>query len=62
MSKHEFLTTKDLARRFRLSPRSITRLAREGQLPAPLRVSRNTLRWRADEIARWQELRAQAEA
>jgi excisionase family DNA binding protein len=48
----ELLTVHELAAILKLSHRSIWRLVRSGQLPAPIHLGAST-RWRADLIATW---------
>jgi len=48
----ELLTIRDLAKVLKLSPRSIWRLVKNHQLPAPVRIG-GSIRWRADDISRW---------
>ena len=45
-----FLTDEDVARRFRVARQTIWRWAGEGRLPAPLKLSPGTSRWRLAEI------------
>ena len=44
------LRASDLARMLSLSVRTIWRLRDAGELPHPIRVSRNLLRWRAGDV------------
>ena len=48
----ELLTIRELAKVLKLSPRSIWRLVKNHQLPAPVRIG-GSIRWRADTITRW---------
>lgn len=48
----ELLTIRELAKVLKLSPRSIWRLVRNHQLPAPVRIG-GSIRWRADDISFW---------
>lgn len=48
----ELLTIRELAKVLKLSPRSIWRLVRNQELPAPVRIG-GSIRWRADAITRW---------
>ena len=48
----ELLTIRELAKVLKLSPRSIWRLVKNHQLPAPVRIG-GSIRWRADDITRW---------
>lgn len=48
----ELLTIRELARVLKLSPRSIWRLVKNHQLPAPVRIG-GSIRWRADDITHW---------
>ena len=48
----ELLTIRELAKVLKLSPRSIWRLVKNQQLPAPVRIG-GSIRWRADAITRW---------
>lgn len=47
----EMLSSAELARRLRVSRRTIFRLLASGRLPEPTRLSARTLRWR------WQAVR-----
>ena len=48
----ELLTIRELAKVLKLSPRSIWRLVKNHQLPAPVRIG-GSIRWRADDISLW---------
>ena len=48
----ELLTIRELAKVLKLSPRSIWRLVKSHQLPAPVRIG-GSIRWRADDISIW---------
>ena len=48
----ELLTIRELAKVLKLSPRSIWRLVKNQQLPAPVRIG-GSIRWRADDISLW---------
>lgn len=48
----ELLTIRELAKVLKLSPRSIWRLVKNQELPAPVRIG-GSIRWRADAITRW---------
>ena len=48
----ELLTIRELAKVLKLSPRSIWRLVKNRELPAPVRIG-GSIRWRADVITRW---------
>jgi len=44
------VTPEDLAKRYGVSDRTITRWANQGKLPEPLRIGRRYLRWRPCDI------------
>lgn len=46
----EFLTVQDVARLFSVSTRTVWRWIANGRLPAPLRLSEATIRWRRDDL------------
>lgn len=46
------LSTNDLAARFGVSPATIFRWRAEGSLPAPLSLSKTTVRWREEDTSR----------
>jgi prophage regulatory protein len=47
------LTVGDVARRLRISRRTVWRWSAAGRLPAPLRLGPQCTRWRAAEIQRY---------
>ena len=49
------LTVRDVAAALKVSPRQVWKLSSSGRLPTPVRLSRS-VRWRANDIARWVEL------
>ncbi len=48
----ELLTIRELARALKLSPRSLWRLVRKQQLPAPFRIG-GSIRWRVVDVSQW---------
>ena len=51
--EYELLTIREVAQMFRVNVSTIYRLVREGEIPAPIRISPTSTRWRADEIKAW---------
>ena len=49
----ELLTAADVARKCRVTARTVHRWRRTGRLPAPVRLSGKTVRWQADAINTW---------
>lgn len=49
----EFLTARQLAAKFGISPRSIWRWVKCGYLPQPVRFTAAVVRWDAEALARW---------
>jgi excisionase family DNA binding protein len=49
----DLLTAGEVARRLRVSVRTLYRLTLRGQVPQPIRFSRKLVRWRARDIARY---------
>lgn len=49
------LSTSELARELRLSPKTIRRLNESGKLPRPIHIG-HSLRWRREDVAKWLEL------
>jgi len=52
----ELLTVQELARRLRVSVRTVRRMVAEGRTPEPVRLAgtgRGALRFRASDIAAW---------
>ena len=47
------MSAADLAREFRLSVKSITRLDQAGKLPRPIRVGSRAKRWARETIVAW---------
>ena len=41
---------RGVARLYGISERTVWRLAKEGQLPAPVRLGRRATRWRVDDL------------
>jgi excisionase family DNA binding protein len=54
--RHELLTTREVAALLGLSPATVLRRARAGELPS-FRLASNVLRFSADEVAAWLEAR-----
>jgi predicted DNA-binding transcriptional regulator AlpA len=50
------IDVKGVSERTTLSPRTIRAMDAAGRLPAPIRLSRKSVRWRTAEIDRWIEL------
>ena len=48
----ELIDVKDLAKRLKLSDRSIRRMVDDGRIPAPLRLG-STVRWSTKTISDW---------
>ena len=46
----ELLSAKDVAAMLRVSRRTVARLRARGELPAPLEVGPNIVRWRATDV------------
>jgi prophage regulatory protein len=47
------LSAKQLAHLLSVHVISIWRMAKDGRLPAPIKIGSNTTRWRAADIAAW---------
>lgn len=47
---HPYLTEKEVAVHFNVSPDSIRRWIRQGKFPKPLRIGTGTSRWRRKDI------------
>jgi prophage regulatory protein len=58
----EFLTDRDLSKRYRVSRATIWRWVRAGSLPAPLRLSPACTRWRSGDLNDFEAKRAEAVA
>ena len=56
----KLLNVKDLANCLRVSVRQCWRLDKKKLIPAPQRIGTRIVRWRATEIAAWQEAGAPA--
>ena len=54
MSK-PYLTTRDLSERFAVTPRTIRTLAKNGQLPKPLKIG-GSVRWSFSDIAEFEKM------
>lgn len=54
-----FVTDNDLAERYKVSRVTVWRWARQGRLPAPIKLAPATTRWRLSEIEKWETERAQ---
>jgi excisionase family DNA binding protein len=46
----EYVSTKELAKRLKISTRSVFRLLSAGRLPEPVRIGRRTQRWDWEEV------------
>ena len=55
-----YLTDNQVATRFGISRNSIWRLVKTGQLPQPVRLFKNTIRWRLSDIEVFEAERAAA--
>ncbi len=53
MQLDRLLTLKDLTRATSLSRTTIYRMVNEGTLPAPIKIGKSRIAWRASSIARW---------
>lgn len=49
----EYLTSKELAARFKLTRKTLIRLSESGRLPKPLRIG-YSYRWRATDIEKFE--------
>ena len=47
------IDARDLARLLTVSPATIWRMRAAGRLPAPIRLTGSTLRWRRSEVLAW---------
>jgi excisionase family DNA binding protein len=47
------LSVKDVAKLLGVSVRTVWRMRKRGQLPDPMQLSEQTLRWRREEIEQW---------
>lgn len=54
-SEKAFVTVRQLAIMLQVSPRTLARMRRAGQLPAPVRRG-GSVKWRMDEVARWLDI------
>ena len=50
MSGREFVTRRQLAQKYGVTPSTITNWVREGRLPEPLKLSQRTHRWDGQEV------------
>lgn len=48
-----FLTDREVARRFGVSRQTIWRWAREGQFPAPVKLTAGCTRWKLEAVEAW---------
>ena len=53
----QLLKSADVAEIIQVSPRTVQRLAAEGDFPSPIRVSPGRLRWRQGDVDAWLESR-----
>jgi predicted DNA-binding transcriptional regulator AlpA len=51
LSEADFVTRRDLGRALGVSQRSISNFIRAGRLPEPIRITRRTVRWPAQQLA-----------
>lgn len=49
-SQNKYLPVKAVARLLSVHPATVWRLVKEGRLPAPYKIGRNTTRWLLSEI------------
>jgi excisionase family DNA binding protein len=49
----EFVTAETVGELLKVSARTVQRMAEEGQLPAPVRISPGRVRWRLADLERW---------
>ena len=49
------LTEKEVARRLRVSPRTLQRRVAAGQFPPPIKISAGRARWRQGDVDAWVE-------
>ncbi len=49
----EFLTVQELAKRYRVTIRTINNLRKAGRLPAPLKIG-HSARWKVSDIQTWE--------
>jgi len=57
----KLLKVREVAQILNTTPRTVWRLVSMGSLPQPVRISRRLVRWRADDIQRFIDARAQTE-
>jgi len=57
MLASDYLTLADLADRWGVTADTARRYTRQGGFPAPLALSRRTLRWLAEEVLAWERER-----
>lgn len=50
-----FMSVREVAAYLTLATSTIHRMTREGNLPAPTRIGKKTIRWRRSEIDKWLE-------
>ena len=56
----KLLRMRDLNLEYGLSPASVYRWIGEGEFPAPIRLGRNSVAWKRDEIEEWASSRPRA--
>ncbi|MGE3804389.1 MAG: helix-turn-helix transcriptional regulator [Gemmataceae bacterium] len=56
MEQPKLLTVDEVADELRIATRTVWRWAESGWLPAPLRLGRRVVRWRAEDIRRFLDL------
>ncbi len=57
-----FLRDTDLAERYNVTRNSIWRWAKQERMPQPVRLSPGCVRWRLEDIQRWEHERAEVPA
>jgi predicted DNA-binding transcriptional regulator AlpA len=50
----QYLSDKSVAERYDTSRQTIWRWAREGDLPAPIKLSNGTTRWKLSDLQAWE--------
>jgi prophage regulatory protein len=56
----KLLRMRDLNLEYGLSPASVYRWIGEGEFPLPIRLGRNSVAWKRDEIEEWERNRPRA--
>lgn len=55
MPNPDLLTVRDVARRLNIGTRTVWRYCATGDLPAPIRLGKRVVRWKAADIERFVE-------